>query len=334
MNNSHHAIWLTWENQRRNHSLSQRLGVDLFKLEYNAPRYKRYPVLVTRTLQLLHSFSPRLIFVQNPSLLLALLVVLYGRTRHIPVVVDAHNSGVYPFEKKHTWATKLSFFLFRKADLTIVTNQALKIYVERHGGHACVVPDPIPDIDQPAKLKKLAGEFNVMFICTWAEDEPYLEVINAARMLEPGTTIYITGNSKGRESAAGSDLPDNVVLTGFIPEDQFQELLWSCDAVMDLTLRDDCLVCGAYEAVATGKPLLLSDTKALRNYFNRGAVFSKNDTLSLAKAMDATRHQINLLRQEMTEFQNSIETVWGVHLTDLMTSTNAIMENQANTSKL
>jgi glycosyltransferase involved in cell wall biosynthesis len=328
VNNPYNAIWVTWESQRRNFSLSQRLGADLYKLEYNAPRFIRYPVLIIRTLHLLFSSSYSLIFVQNPSLLLSLLVVLYGRWRCTPVVVDAHNSGVYPFEGRRTWATKLSFFLFRNAGLTIVTNQALGNYVKQHGGHACILPDPIPDIPQPAQIRKLAGKFNILFICTWAEDEPYAEVIRAASTVEHGTVIYVTGNSRGKEYAAGNILPDNVVLTGFLPEQQFQEILWSCDAVMDLTTRDNCLVCGAYEAVAAGKPVLLSDTKALRSYFKRGAAFTRNDVISLTRAIDEIRHQFDSLREEMTYFQNEVESVWEHHRRDLQTEIDALMNKQ------
>lgn len=299
--------------------------MDLVKLEYDAPRHRRYPVLIFRTLALLRSCKPPLVFVQNPSLLLALLVVSYGRICKTPVIVDAHNAGVYPFEGRRAWATRLAFFLFRKANLTIVTNESLKSYVEENGGRACILPDPIPEIHKPAGEKSLSGDFNVMFICTWSADEPYSEVIESARLVEPGTVIHITGNSKGREKNAGGELPANVVLTGFIPEEEFQDLLWSCDVVMDLTTRENCLVCGAYEAVATGKPLLLSDTKALRNYFRRGTVFSSNDARSLAHAMNHMRHHLDRLMDEMRDYRDEIETVWGRHLNDLRSEIGTIM---------
>ena len=56
-------------------------------------------------------------------------------------------------------------------------------------------------------------------------------------------------------------------------KDEYVSMLYSVDATIDLTNRENCLVCGAYESVAAGKPMILSKTQALMEYFNKGAVY-------------------------------------------------------------
>jgi glycosyltransferase involved in cell wall biosynthesis len=45
-------------------------------------------------------------------------------------------------------------------------------------------------------------------------------------------------------------------------------------------------VCGAYEAISAGKPLVLSNTKALRNYFGDFATYVNNDASSICAGIE------------------------------------------------
>src|SRR5207247_580587 len=87
-----HRIWITWETQRRNRTLSAALGATLSEFDINARPVVRYCKLLWRTLGLLRQSKPDLIIAQNPSLVLALFTCWYGRLCRKPVVVDAHNA--------------------------------------------------------------------------------------------------------------------------------------------------------------------------------------------------------------------------------------------------
>lgn len=76
-----------------------------------------------------------------------------------------------------------------------------------------------------------------------------------------------------------------MILTGFIPEKEYVELLISVDATMVLTCREDCSVCEAYETVAVEKPMILSNTNALGNYFRRGVIYAEQTAESTQKAI-------------------------------------------------
>ncbi|MET0066813.1 MAG: hypothetical protein ABW076_10775 [Candidatus Thiodiazotropha sp.] len=203
---------------------------------------------------------------------------------HKKVVIDAHNAGVYPFEGRVAWANRWAGFLFRNAFLTIVTNDSLKQYVNSRGGCASILPDPFPEIEV-GEIAKLKGRLNFLLICTWAEDEPYEEVIQAFSKLPDDMVLYVTGNDKGKAAGLPFEIPPNVILTGFISNQEFDQLLVSSDCIIDLTKREDCLVCGAYESISVGKPLILSDTKVLRAYFEDAAQYTENDTDSIVQSV-------------------------------------------------
>lgn len=302
-------LWLTWETQRRNRTLSQALNAELIELDYKLKPWRRYPKAIGNTIKALLRHKPELVFVQNPSLVLALLGVWYGRISSTPVVVDAHNAGVRPFGGQRPWANWLARHVMRQAHMTLVTNRALASYVDGLGGRSFVLPDPLPPLDKAAG-ERLHTDPSVLFICTWAADEPYLEVLEASRRIAPSIRVYITGNSKGREQALGQSLPPNVVLTGFVPEQEFLDLLAGADVIMDLTTREDCLVCGAYESVAAGKPMVLSDTRALRQYFSKGAVYTENHAEAIASAIDRAVEDRARLRAEVAELECELLESW------------------------
>jgi glycosyltransferase involved in cell wall biosynthesis len=303
-------VWITWENQRRNRELSRALGATLFEFEFTGNRLLRYGVSLFKTILTFVKERPTLIFAQNPSLLLALFAVTYGRATGIPVVIDAHNAGLFPLGGQRGWANRVAVHVLRKATLTIVTNDNLKRHVEEAGGSAFVLTDPIPSFFLKREGKNLKGEFNVLFICSFGQDEPYQEVFKAARELDKSIAVFVTGNPRGLEKHLLQKLPENVVLTGYLPEDQYIQLLHLVDVVIDLTTREDCLVCGGYEAMAAEKPLVVSDKKVLKEYFSKGALFTDNSAANLAAQIQAALRERAQLRKEMIELKRERTAEW------------------------
>ena len=80
--------------------------------------------------------------------------------------------------------------------------------------------------------------------------------------------------------------------------------------IVDLTAIEDCLVCGAYEAVALGRPLVTSDTAALRQYFRRGTVYSRHDHASLAAAITYDLTHRERLAGEMQSLKPDLIAEW------------------------
>jgi glycosyltransferase involved in cell wall biosynthesis len=267
------SVWITWEKQIRNRSLSNRFGANLYEFDYNCNQLVRYTKSVFKTLRVLSNQKDGVVFVQNPSVLLASLALCVRPFFGYTLIVDAHNSAIFPQQK---WLQKVGKLIIRKADFTVVTNKSLANHIEVLGGNPLILPDPLPSFHNVDYLRSLAIQSKkVLFICSWASDEPYIEVLRAAEVL-PDFTFYITGKSKGRELAFGKALPDNVILTGYLPDDDYHEMLATSEVILDLTTREDCLVCGAYEATALERPFIVSDKKAIRDYFKDGCVYVGN----------------------------------------------------------
>ena len=128
---------------------------------------------------------PKVIFAQNPSLILAVMAVIWGRIFGVAIVIDAHNAGIYPFEGRIRVFNFLARWIVSRTDITIVTNEVLAKQVSQWGGRPAVIPDPLPVLDtMTSRQKKHEAEKPVIFyICTWADDEPFLAVIEAARLI-------------------------------------------------------------------------------------------------------------------------------------------------------
>jgi glycosyltransferase involved in cell wall biosynthesis len=108
-------------------------------------------------------------------------------------------------------------------------------------------------------------------------------------LLEKNTVIYISGNPKSHIEKIKAEIPDNVVPMGYLPEEEYLRMMSSCDLILDLTTREDCLVCGAYEALGMGKPMLLSDTAVNREYFRKGVLYTDNSSGISPKRSSAMR---------------------------------------------
>lgn len=312
------AIWICWERQRRNRELAAALGFPLYELvAVGATRSRALKYLrgLFGTAMLLLRRRPRLVVAMNPSIVLAVFCVTVGRLLPVRVVIDAHNSGIEPLGGRNAFLNAAARYAMRHADLTIVTNEGLRPPVEVHGGRVAVLPDRLPKL-APGPAPRLRGKHNLVFVCTYAADEPFREVFAAARLLPPDWVIYVTGNPE-RAGLDPSLLPPNVELTGFVPEEEFVALLAAADAVLDLTTREHCLVCGAYEAVSLGKVAVLSDTAALRDWFGEAAVLTGHAPQEIAAAMRQAVEEREEREAVAAGVRDRIEARWQEHFARL-----------------
>jgi len=299
---------LTWEVQRRNWSMSRVVGAKLFELTSYRSRMVRYIALAIRTIQVIKNERPNIVFAQNPSIVLSLLVLLTCRLGSHRVVIDEHNSGIFPFEGKSGFLNIVARFIVRKADLVIVTNQALADYCQRLGGKAVIYPDPLPRLEPLDEQDSQSLEdrpLTLIFVCTWAEDEPYNEVIEAARSLDPKHfQILITGKYQGKIEFA--EIPESVRLTGFISEPEYVDTFRKSDGAIILTKRDNCMNCGAYEAVALEVSGILSNTSVLKEYFGDAFIYTQNNASSIYSAIKEFSERLNELREYLLRKKKQI----------------------------
>lgn len=277
------ALWVSWNAHRRTTGLCAAWNVPLHVIHSQRKGLSRAIDQALRTLGLLRRTRPGVLFVQNPSLALTALAVLVRGMFGYYLVVDAHNEGVRPFARRGGFVQWLTRRLLHDADATIVTNAALAKDVDAAGGRALVLPDSLPQPELPRNTSAESEDTpDVVVISSFMSDEPVAEIVAAATML-PDVRFAFTGDAR-RFRRGQIELPPNVRLTGYLAERAFWRLLSQAPVICDLTLKPDCLVCGAYEALALAKPMVLSDNPATRELFGPAAVLTNNEAEDIARA--------------------------------------------------
>ena len=317
-NTSSRRIWITWQEHRRSREIADWLGAHLIVMSSELPRPFKYVPLVARTIGVLALHRGDIVFCQNPSVVLAFVAVLLRRFVGIAVVVDRHSNF-----KLHTTDSRaikwrvfhwLSRYSIRSADLTIVTNQYLADLVTMWGGTPFVMQDPIPSFNGTVRPERGAASSKptVTCVCTYADDEPIDEMLGAIADSRMEFNVNITGRPSRRvvELVRDLGLVDRVNLTGFLPRPEYLCLLATSDVVMVLTTLDHCLTCGAYEATALGRPMVLSDTIAIRGHFSRGAVYAKPKSESIRLALEYALGDRERLGVEVSLLRNELERHW------------------------
>jgi glycosyltransferase involved in cell wall biosynthesis len=301
---------LSWQDHRRTREICSRLRIDLHTLVTASRGLRRYMTLIPKTIVLLYRHRSSVVMVQNPSLVLTLLAILLRRMLSLRVVVDAHNEAVVPYLNPGALVGWITRWLQRHADRVIVTNRHLARIVAANGGRPVVLADPIPTPPDTVVPVQVRGPFNVVFVSTFAKDEPFDALLAAAAELGDSFRFYVTGNLRHVSSTVRLTAPPNVMFTGFLDDAQYWSLLRSADVIVDLTMIDNCLVCGAYEGLAVGKPLVLSSNEASRELFGSAACYTHNSSESIADAIRRARADITTVRAEALATRARLERVW------------------------
>lgn len=306
------TLAVSWEEHRRTREVCAAFGLPLHTLTDGGTRFGRYVRLSLATIGLLQSRRPRVVYVQNPSLVLALLVLaarrFFGNYR---VVMDAHNEAVVPFSHPRWPIPSLTRLALQAADSTIVTNAALADIVARSGGRPIVLPDRLPVAPMQPSRPPLDGTIIVMVIATYAADEPIAAIVEAARLLGTGFEFRFTGRETRMSAETRSMLPANVMQTGFLLEHDYWQLMADCHVVLDLTLKPNCLVCGAYEALAMRKPMVLSNNAPSVELFARVAVFSASaEPADIASALRTVQNEYAALVERCESEPSAFERRW------------------------
>lgn len=303
-------VWIAWEEHRRTKEICSFLGIEPVILTTRLNRPIKYPVLIFKTLRICFKKRPKVLIVQNPSIILTLVACVLKKIMGYRLVVDAHNEGLVPFRGILQKVPFLYRWFQRTADLTLVTNRELAQAVEKNKGRAFVLPDRIPEPYPYPGRPSLKGKRKILYICTFAPDEPYLEVIKSANFLPAEVVINFTGNFKKLPEHVHKCISENVHFLGYLSESDYWEAIKGADLVMDLTFMENCLVCGAYEAVAVGIPLVLSNTRVLKAFFHRGALFTSNCGSEIATTILKGLNNITKLRFEIRELRKELRSNW------------------------
>ena len=302
---------------RRSESLAREVGAELclvHYLKFQNPFYApvKYVLQSIRTLMVLFSKRPAVVFVQNPPFVCGLVVYLYCCTSGAHFVFD-HHSAV--FSSVWDWALPIQKFLAQRAITNIVTNQHWADSIRSWGASALIMGDPFLELPQGEMFPVEPG-FNVAFVSTFSPDEPLDAVLEAAAQL-PEVHFYITGDSKRQPKSFFDSLPTNVTCTGFLPDAHYVGLLRAVDAMIALTTRDHTLQLGGCEAVSLAKPLITSDWPYLRKFFVRGTIHVASSADGIREGIRVMQEKYKDLKEEMIAFRQESRQEWNAQLAQL-----------------
>jgi glycosyltransferase involved in cell wall biosynthesis len=234
-----------------------------------------------RTYQRLKRIQPKLIVSQHTHPYASIVTAYYSsNNKHCRFILDCHNGPfidtpwtLWPFKK-------INQALYRKAAINLVHNQGIGSYVTESlklTGHFHILHDRIPEpsthtIDQ-------ANNPNFVVPLSWSRDEPIELLIQAIKHC-PNYTFHLTGKSRMKNL----DLPNNALLAGYLEDIDFDRLLQQATGVIALSNRNHVLTRASQEALAYGKPLIISDTPTAREYYRAAAIYTENSKTSITAA--------------------------------------------------
>jgi len=266
----------------------------------------RYFTQAFQTWRILHREQPDIIFVQNPPIFAVLVVAIYARCHGARYVIDSHTGAFLDW--KWRWSAGLHRGLSRGALVTIVHNPLQEKIVNRWGCRYYVLDDPVREYVGIEKFS-FDEQLNVVVVSSFGPDEPLEILFEAAREL-PTITFYVTGDYSRAASNLLSKKPDNCRLTGYIPNSQYMSLLQGANVIIDLVTNGDTLLCGAFEAVSVGTPLIVSDWPVLRECFPIGTVYVPNTVQGVREGVKrALREQVQM-RQEILLLRDQHQVAW------------------------
>lgn len=269
---------------QRSTTIADRLGFDLvlvarsgFRRPWTAPL--AYPISAARTIRAIVRLRPRAAIIAVPPFVAPLVAMPFLAALRAPFAIDVHSGAV--LDRRWRWALGIIGAIGRRSVGAVVTIASLEGPLRERGVETMVIPDPLPRLapvpDTP--LSKAAGRPVVVAICGWGSDEPIEELVASAT--GRAWQLVLTGQPRRT-----FDPPPNVTLAGFLDHEDYVARLAAADAIVVLTERDDTLLSGAWEAIALGRPLVVSGTAALRSTFGEGVVYVGGDAESIGGGID------------------------------------------------
>lgn len=307
------AVIFWGPHSRQSADIAERLGATVFTIHYFSWRRiwvapVKYVLQHFKTLEVLWRQRPSAVYVIIPPTFAALSVYIYCRLTGTPYVMDVHGFSLT--DPKWRWTIPLQRFLARRARATVVDQGMYQRTFDSWGART-VLLERRPKSVAPVQLPPRDGTqpFTVTLVNIFAEDEPVVPVIEAARRL-PDVRFCITGDTRRADRRVLASAPANVVFTGYLSGDDFWHLLSNSQAVMTLTEEPFSLVSGGIESMAMGKPTILSRQPVLTEYFTRGTVFVEHTAASIVEAVRYVQEHEDRLTREIKELAAEKRERW------------------------
>lgn len=261
-----------------------------------------------KTYEILRNERPDVTFVQNPPVHAILPVFLYSIGYKKRFVIDAHTRALWVERIHHHFYILLLRFFSKFSVTLLLHNEDLRKIINHWRSHSFVLETWFPPWIKPGTREGGSPE-SLVVISSFSSDEPIEEILEALHEMER-IRFFVTGDSKKIINKLGAPQRENIIFTGYLEKEEYFLLLQESDAVMVLTTRPYTLLCGAYEAVAFGKPLITSDLPLLRRHFHQGTIHVDNTATGIGKGIREGFSRLDDLRREILDLREKKDREW------------------------
>ena len=257
------------------------------------------------TLKCLFKNKPRLVFLQFPPTPALYAVVLYSWLTGTNYVSDCHIGLTNQRWLNWLFAKKLlakGEVIVHNAHLVQQVKEKIKVtpFVVRDG----IAKKQIDEANGKNLLKKLglSSKEYVLFPSSFDKDEPLQEVFDAARRL-PKINFVMTWHVEKLAKRIRKTLPPNVLLTGFLKTDDFNQLFANAGVALVLTKNEGVQLSGMQEAMAFEIPAVVTDLNTTRFLYKDFPVYVKNNPKSIADGIVYAFQKRSELEKNMAELR-------------------------------
>ena len=251
---------------------------------------------------------PAHVFVTNSPPVAGLCVMAYCVLTGTGFVLDVHPPSLY--SRKWAWARPVQRFTSRFARAVLVDQERVAQLFRSWGAEAIVLRNPPKErIDTTMFERSDADRRTFVYIGTFAQDEP-VEIIFEAAERVPDVRFYLLGNPELAPRHWIREAPDNVSFTGYVVGEDYWRRLDRAAGIIVLTTHAHSLLGGAQDGMHIGRPLLLSDQPALREYFTSGTVFIENTADGLVDGVETVLRRGAELEREIVDLREETDARW------------------------
>ena len=314
-------IWIAWHVSQRSSNLSRELGVPIFEKVIENNPLSRHLFSSLWTIFTLLKERPDKVYLQYSFLLL---VVIAGYKNLAPypvhIICDCHTKALRRsvngrIGRVFLWIKKKSF---QSASISIVSNIEMEPDIKKLTDRYCTLPDKIPDVKASATGN--TNETYCVFVCSYAIDEPLDDVIAAAKKLDGSIKIYCTGKIPGDQKHLRDNPYKNIFFTDYLTQEEYNNLISNADCILALTSEEGCLQCAGYEALSAEVPMVLSNTTALKTYFEDAAIYVNHSALDIEKGVGQAVNDRAELLSKMSRIKKIREHEYASALNNLINS--------------
>jgi glycosyltransferase involved in cell wall biosynthesis len=276
----------------------------------------RYLLSALRTVGYLMRRRPRAVMVQAPPVPAVAIAWAWARLARVPLLIDSHPASFGTEQARIDQLMRpLLARLVPRAAGCIVTTPRLGEQISRWGGRALVVHEAPMPWGERITPRGCSQESRALFVCTFAPDEPVMEVIEAASRL-PEVTFALTGDTRRLPPAARDAAPDNVEWIGYLKGADYVSALERADVIMSLTRRPESVARSAHEGVDALRPMVISGGPHMRDLFPH-AVFVENDPESIAAGVAEALSRCEELSRQALDARSVQHRRWNEQLGDI-----------------